>query len=178
MHTRFILVLASVALATGLAWAQQGAELSQHVFFKHFIGNWEAEGDLTGADGNIVKVKEEWTGTATTEGQLVMEGKRQINDTKQSFRWSITRNAATDSFRGELVTDGDEAGKLQFEVNVSEVNLTAELKAPLGASGSVTLVDSFPMEDKNTISSQVTLLGDGGETNLSGTITHKRVKGD
>lgn len=176
MHKHFLLALAWMVLTGGFSFAQQGADLSQHVYFKHLIGKWEGGGDLTGADGNPVKVTEEWTGKATPEGGFIIEGKRELNETKQTFKWTVTRNAATDNFTAVMVNDGDEAGALRFEVNVSEVNLTAEMKAPIGSNGSITLLDSFPTEDKKTLSSKVTLLGDSGETNLSGTITFKRVQ--
>ena len=176
MHMRFLLALGFLAVSSGLVFAQQSVDLSQHVFFKHIVGKWEAVGDLKAADGHVVKVKEEWTGKATSEGEFVIEGKRQIDESQQTFRWSITRNAAAGNFAGVLTMDGNAAEALQFEMNVSEVNLTADLKAPIGANGSLTLIESFAAEDKNSIKIEVTLVGDGGETNLAGTVIHKRVK--
>ena len=157
-------------------FAQQAPNFATHIFFKHLIGTWEAEGELKGQDGNLIKVKEEWTGKATAEGEFLMEGRRELNENKQTFRWSITHNPATDSYEAVLTTDGNEAGNLRFEGHVSEVNLTMEFKATVGAGGSITVLDSFTGNDKNSIESKITFLGDSGETTLSGTITHKRVK--
>ncbi len=176
MPARFAAATVILLLLCGVLPAQQPRDLSSHVFFKHLIGQWEAHGELKGQDNNNVKVKEEWTGKATPEGEFIIEGRRELNDNRQTFRWTITHNATTDSYEAVLTTDGNEAGNLRFEGHVSEVNLTIELKAAIGANGSVTVIDGFAADDKNTIESKIAFLGDNGETTLSGTITHKRVK--
>lgn len=170
-----IYTLGLLATTTMICSAQ--GKLAEHVFFKHLIGKWHAEGELTGENADTVKLTEDYESRATEEGGFSIEGHRVLNGDKQTFHWLITHNPSTDSYEAVLTTNGDEAGALRFEGHVSEVNLTIDLKAPLGANGSVTVTDAFVGDDKNTIESKVTFIGDAGNITLSGTIIHRRVKG-
>lgn len=173
MKTLLTALLGSALLS--LTAAAQ-SNLAEHVYFKHLTGQWHGEGKLQGENGNEVTFHSDWEGKVTPEGSFVMEGQRVINDEKQTFRWVITHNPVTDAYEALMTTNGDEAGALRFEAHVSDVTLTMDYRASIGTSGSVTLQDTFGSDDKTVLNSQVTMLGDAGNTTLSGTITHTKVK--
>jgi hypothetical protein len=154
------------------AWA----DLSTHAFFKHFIGTWKAAGELKGENDNLVTITEEWTGKADGENGFLIEGTRTLNSDTQPFKWTITHNAGTDMF--EAILSGPDASQtIRFEGNVSEVNLTLELKAVTGnGQSSITVLDSFKGEQKDVIESKVLFTGDAGQTTLEGTIKHEKQK--
>lgn len=152
------------------------ADLSTHPVFKHYIGTWKASGELKGEDGKITKITEEWTGKADGETGFLIEGTRTMNDDTQPFKWTITHNAGADSFDAVL-GGADGAQTLRFEGNASTVNLTLELKAVTGnGSSSITVLESFPTEEKDVIESKVTFTGEAGQTTLEGTIKHEKQK--
>jgi hypothetical protein len=167
IFTLLVLSMSSVASA---------ADLSKHVFFKHLIGKWTAEGELKGADNNVVKITEEWTGKADVDGSFFIEGSRTINGDTQPFKWSITHNPATDSYEAVLA-GAEDSQTLRFEGSLSEVDLTMTLKSITGSGESSIIVeDSFANEAKDTMQSKVKFSGDQGQTNLEGKIIHKREK--
>lgn len=152
------------------------ADLSTHAFFKHFIGTWKAAGELKGQDGNKITITEEWTGKVDGENSFLIEGTRTMNSDTQPFKWTITHNAGTDLF--EAVLTGAEASQtIRFEGNVSEVNMSLELKAVTGAGDSaITVTDTLQGEAKDVIESKVTFTGEAGQTTLEGTIKHEKQK--
>lgn len=154
------------------AWA----DLSTHVFFKHFIGTWKAAGELKGENDNLVTITEEWTGKVDGESSFLIEGTRTLNSDTQPFKWTITHNAGTDMFEA-ILSGADASQTIRFEGNVSEVNLTLELKAVTGnGQSSITVIDSFKGEQKDVIESKVLFTGDAGQTTLEGTIKHEKQK--
>ncbi len=166
-----LLALLCMLFATP-AWA----DLSTHVFFKHFIGTWKAAGELKGENGNIVTITEEWTGKADGDSGFLIEGTRVLNGNKEPFKWTITHQAGAGNFEAVL-TGVDAAQTIRFEGNVSEVDLTLELKSITGnGSSSITVLDRFQGEAKDTIESKVTFTGDAGQTTLEGTIKHEKQK--
>ncbi len=169
---RQMLLLGLILISTQLC----AEDLSQHVYFKHLVGKWQATGELKGKDGNVIKLSETWEGKATPDGRFTLEGKRELNDDKQSFVWTITRNPATQTFEVVHVTNGEEGNAIRFEGNVSEVNLTMELRVSTGTNGSITIVDTLKGDAKDEIESKVTFVGDDGEVSLEGTVTHKHAK--
>ena len=154
------------------AWA----DLSTHVFFKHFIGTWKAAGELKGENDNLVTITEEWTGKADGENGFLIEGTRTLNSDTQPFKWTITHNAGTDMFEA-ILSGADASQTIRFEGNVSEVNLTLELKAVTGnGQSSITVLDSFKGEQKDVIENKVLFTGDAGQTTLEGTSKHEKQK--
>lgn len=154
------------------AWA----DLSTHAFFKHFIGTWKAAGELKGENDNLVTITEEWTGKVDGENGFLIEGTRTLNSDTQPFKWTITHNAGTDMFEA-ILSGADASQTIRFEGNVSEVNLTLELKAVTGnGQSSITVLDSFKGEQKDVIESKVHFTGDAGQTTLEGTIKHEKQK--
>jgi hypothetical protein len=169
-----ICLLALALLASNAAVS--AADLANHVFFKHLVGKWKAEGELKGGDSNVVKITEEWTGKADADGSFYIEGSRTVNGDTQPFKWSITHNPAIDGY--EAVLSGAEGSQtLRFEGSLSEVDLTMTLKSITGSGeSSITVEDSFANETKDTLQSKIKFSGDQGQTNLEGTILHKREK--
>ena len=152
------------------------ADLSSHAFFKHFVGTWNAAGELKGENNNLVTITEEWTGKADGENSFLIEGTRTMNSDTQPFKWTITHNAGTDIFDA-ILTGADASQTIRFEGNASTVNLTLELKAVTGnGSSSITVQESFPTEAKDVIEAKVTFTGEAGQTTLEGTIKHEKQK--
>lgn len=165
-----------IVLLLGLVASAARADLSTHPVFKHYIGSWKAAGELTGENGQITKITEEWTGKVDGETGFLIEGTRTVNDDTQPFKWSITYNTGADSF--EAVLGGADGGQtIRFEGNASTVNLTLELKAVTGnGQSSITVNESFEGDAKEVILSKITFTGDAGQTTLEGTIKHEKQK--
>lgn len=154
--------------------AAQAEDLGKHVVFKNYLGKWTAEGDLKGTDNNTISVQEDWEGRSEGENTFVLEGKRTMNGETKPFKWTFALNPATGSCESVL-TGEDGAQQLRFEVNISEVNLTLELKALSGQNGAITVKEEFESEKHDVILSHVTFTNDQGETTLQGDIKHKKV---
>jgi len=149
-------------------------DLSKHVVFKHYLGKWIAAGELKGEDGSIVTVAEDWEGKAEGENTFVIEGTRTLNKDTQPFKWTFTLNPATGGCEAFLTgSDGGQA--LRFEVNISDVNLTLDMKALTGATAAIMVKEEFKDEKRDAIVSHVTFVNDEGKTTLDGDITHKKV---
>ncbi|MES2595663.1 MAG: hypothetical protein V4662_10030 [Verrucomicrobiota bacterium] len=169
--------LLSALFAASLLLTSQAsaADLNQHPFFKHLIGEWEAEGELKNENNEPVTVKESWTGRVDAEDTFSIEGSRTINGDTQKFTWTYTRSAATDNF--EAILTGGDGQPLRFESSLIEEPLTLTLKAITGnGSGNISVEDTFADEGKDTLTSKVTFTGDQGQTTLQGAITHKKKK--
>ena len=150
-----------------------GEDLANHVIFKHYLGKWSAEGELKGEDNKILMVKEDWEGKSDGENTFVIEGTRTINEDTQPFKWTFALNPTTGG--GEaLLTGGEGSQPLRFEVNLSEVNLTLDLKAQTGTNSAITVKESFKDDKHDVLESQVAFTNDEGKTTLEGTITHKK----
>ncbi|MBL9118235.1 MAG: hypothetical protein JNJ83_24735 [Verrucomicrobiaceae bacterium] len=163
------------ALLAVAACAAEVKDLSNHFLLKHYVGKWEASGTLKNQQGNDVEISEEWTGRVEGPGTFVLAGNRTFNGETQSFTWTLTHNPATDSFEAMLL--GQDGNQLRFEAQFSESEMTLELKAVTGnGNGSITVLDRLKGESKDEIESEVTFIGDGGETTLQGKILHKRLK--
>ncbi len=168
-------ILFSLLAALG-ALAEEKPNFATHPLFRHLIGEWKSAGTLTKPDGSEIKMVEEWTGRATTEGSFVMDGFRLIDSEKQEYTWTFTHNPATGLYEAahHMTSNGGETKR--FEVSVSEVELTMELRLVGDNLSSITVKDSFADKDMDTLNSEVTLTGSGGETTISGKLTHKRLK--
>ncbi len=150
-------------------------DLTQHAFFKHLIGEWKAEGKLTGENNAVVTITESWTGKVDAADSFSIEGTRTMNGDTQKFHWAMTHNTATDSY--EAVLTGSDGQTIRFEGSVSDMSLVMDLKAITGnGNGSIAVQDKLEGADKETMNSKVTFTGDQGQTTLEGTIIHKRVK--
>lgn len=169
------LILCSLAWAFASSRSVCALEFSENAFFKQLVGHWQAEGKLNGENNHLVTITETWTGKVDTAESFSIEGSRTMNGDTQTFSWAITHNVATDSF--EAVLTGGDGQTIRFEGSVSEVAQVMDLKSITGnGSSSISVQDSFKAEDKNTLHSEITFTGDQGQTTLSGTIIHQRVK--
>ena len=151
---------------------------SEHPFFKHFIGSWKSAGELKAADGNIIKITEEWICKISDEGELLIEGTREVGDSgPQKYRWTITHNPTTDLFEAVQSNPDDQQNAIRFEGNLTGDPPRLELKGQFGnGGGSVSVTDSFTGEGHDVFDTKVVLLKDNGDTNLEGTLKNERVK--
>lgn len=172
--TLFGLGLLTIVLVPGSLHAEN--HFSNHVFFKHLLGDWKAEGKLTGQDGNVIEVSEDWKGRVSDDGELVMEGSRKIGESTQTFQWTMTYDASTGLYAVTHHVNSGEGDKEQrFEISVSEAALTMELSTFLSNGNSkITIKDSFANDVWDTLNSEVTFVNDQGATTLSGVIVHKK----
>lgn len=167
------------AAATPDLTADGKPKLSEHAFFKHLIGEWKAEGELKStSDGNTIKIKQEWAGKTSDEGELIIEGTRIVNDGEvQKYRWTITHNPTTDLFEAVQLNPDDAANAIRFEGTVTGTPPALELRAQFGnGGGSLTITDTFTGEGHDLLETKVVALNDAGGINLEGVIKNKRVK--
>jgi len=170
-------LLALLCLGAGIARAEDKFDFKTHFFLKHLIGEWTTEGELKGADGNIVKIKEEWKAEVLGENTFTIEGKREINDNSQNYKWTITHNPATGLFEAAHRASDDNGDTQRFEISFSEAEMKMEMTAFLGGGNSkVVLVDTFPEKGRDTFESKVTLTDESGAVTLSGPLKNTRVK--
>lgn len=164
-----------LAFALAFPLLVSAEDLGQHPVFKHYLGHWTAEGELKGKDNNTVAIQEDWQGKSQGENTFVLEGKRTMNGDTQPFKWTFALNPATGSCEAVL-TGEDTSQALRFEVNVSDVTMTLELKALSGQNGAIDVKEEFADEKRDEIISHVTFTNDQGETTLQGDIRHKKVR--
>jgi len=167
--------LLSALLATSLLLSPQARalDMNQHPFFKHLIGEWEAEGELKTENNDLVTVKESWTGRVDAENTFSIDGTRTVNGETKKFTWTYTHSAATDNY--EAILTSEDGQPLRFESSLTEEPLALTLKAITGSgSANISVKDEFANEAKDTLTSKVIFTGDQGQTTLDGTITHKR----
>ena len=149
-------------------------DLAQHVVFKHFLGKWTAEGELKGEDNTVLTVKEDWQGKGEGDNTFVLEGMRTLNNDTQAFKWTFALNPATGTCEANL-TGGDGSQPLRFEVNISDVNLTLDMKAQTGQTSAITVKEEFTDEKHEALVSHVVFTNDEGKTTLEGDVKHKKV---
>jgi hypothetical protein len=156
------------------AAAEANKDIAKNPVIKHFMGEWEAKGDLTGQDGNVITIKEEWKGAAVSENTFTIEGKREINGEESVYKWTITHNPDTGVYEAmHTINNGDTQ---RFEGTLSEAALTVEWVAQLDGGSTIKLVESFTNEAKDAFDTEVTFTNGKGETTLSGKIANKKVK--
>ena len=157
--------------------AEEKFDFKTHFFLKHMLGEWTTTGELKGTDGNVIKLKEEWKATVEGDTTMVIEGKRELNDNSQNYKWTITRNPSTGLFEAAHRASDESPDTQRFEINFSEADMSMEWTGFLGSDNSkVTLVDKFKGTDRDTIEVQVTFMDNSGMTTLSGTLKSERVK--
>ncbi len=170
-------LLALLGLVVGVAGADDKFDFKSHFFFKHLIGEWTTEGVLKGADGDVIKLKEEWKAELLGEDTFVIEGKRSLNDSSENYKWTITRNPTTGLFEAAHRASDNNPDTQRFEINFSEAEMKMEWSGFLGSGNAkAILVDTFPDKDRDTFEGKVTLTDDSGATTLSGTLKSTRVK--
>ncbi len=169
-----LITLACLAAATAATAQEAVKDFSQHPFLKHLIGEWTSEGQLTGQDGNVITIKEEWKGSVLAEGTFLIEGKREINGEKSDYKWTITYNASGTYEAKHEMSNGSDAQR--FEGSISDVTNTMELSVQGDGGSTIKLVDTFVGEGHDTLETEVSFTDGKGQTTLSGKIVNKRVK--
>lgn len=169
------ILLACLILATAAAFSADGdKDIAKNPIIKHFVGEWEAKGELTAQDGNVITIKEEWKGAVVSANTFAIEGKRVINSEESVYKWTITQNPDTGVYEAMHVINNGETQR--FEGNFSEPNFSVEWVAQLDGGSTIKLVESFTGEAKDAFDTEVTFTNGKGETTLSGKITNKKVK--
>lgn len=166
--------LSCLVLLLSFTLNAQADDLAQHVVFKHYLGKWTAEGELKGENNNLVTIKEDWQGRSDGENTFVLEGTRTVNTDTQAFKWTFALNPSAGTCEANL-TGSDGSQPLRFEVNISDVNLTLEMKAQTGQTSAITVKEEFTDEKHESMVSHVTFTNDEGNTTLEGDIKHKKV---
>jgi hypothetical protein len=168
-------LFACILLATTAAFSADGdKDIAKNPVIKHFVGEWEAKGELTGQDGNVITIKEEWKGVVVSANTFAIEGKRVINNEESVYKWTITQNPDTGVYEAMHVINSGEAQR--FEGNFSEPNFTVEWVAQLDGGSTIKLVESFTNEARDAFDTEVTFTNGKGETTLSGKVSNKKVK--
>jgi hypothetical protein len=179
MTRRFWCALVGFVLPVAGLPAQEGGQFwEKHAFFKHLTGAWKSSGELVSKE-KTQAVTEEWEGKASSDTEFQIKGTRTFDGEMQKFRWSFTRNAATDTLEAIMVTNDDEAGRLRFEISYSEVENVMELTAPMGNGASKLLLKARFEDDKpahEKLVFDLIITGDDGEENLKGKVSHEKVK--
>lgn len=150
------------------------SDIAKNPILKHLVGEWEAKGELTGQDGNVITIKEEWKGTVVSANTFTIEGKRTINSEESVYKWTITQNPGTGVYEAMHSINNGETQR--FEGSFSEPNLSVEWVAQLDGGSTIKLVETFTGEAKDAFDTEVTFTNGKGETTLSGKIENKKVK--
>jgi hypothetical protein len=158
--------------APAAAAADKG--IAKNPMIKNLVGEWEAKGELTGPDGTVYTITEQWTGAVVSENTLAIEGKREINGGQSDFKWTIILNSDTGVYEATHVIDNNQTQR--FEGSFSEETHTMELTSPLDGGGTMKLVRAFTSEDYNTFDTEVTFTNEKGEVYIHGKLVSKRVK--
>jgi hypothetical protein len=156
------------------AAAESDKDIAKNPIIKHLVGEWEAKGELTGQDGNVIAIKEEWKGSVVSTNTFSIEGKRVINSEESVYKWTITQNPDTGVYEAMHVINNGETQR--FEGNFSEPSLSVEWIAQLDGGSTIKLVESFTGGAKDAFDTDVTFTNGKGETTLSGKIANKKVK--
>lgn len=161
-----------VAILFGIG-LQVGAETFKNdPVLSKLVGNWTAEGELTGADGEKISITETWTGKIDDSGSLVMTGTRMMNEEEQEFSWTFSFNSTSEIFECEYSHTGMEE-PLRFDVTISVTERTTTLKAPFGDGGSLSVLNTIA-EDGKSMEGDVTIFDAQGQKQIHGTVKHKK----
>lgn len=161
----------------GGALAEDKFDFKTHFFLKHLLGEWTTEGELKGKEGNVVRIKEDWKAEALGENTFAIEGKREINENSQTFKWTITHNPGTNLFEATHHSGDDNPDTQRFEIQFSEAEMKMEMTALLGGGDSkVVIVDTFRGKERDSFEGRVTLTDESGAVTLSGTLKSMRIK--
>lgn len=162
--------------ADGDAPAAGAAEkgIAKNPMIRNMVGQWEAKGELTGPDGTMYTITEQWTGAVVSENTLAIEGKREINGGQTDFKWTIILHADTGVYEATHVIDNKDTQR--FEGSFSEATNTMELTSPLDGGGTMKLVRAFTSEDYNAFDTEVTFTNEKGEVYIRGKLVSKKVK--
>jgi len=160
------------ALMTGVP-AARANPFSESPLFKKLVGEWEGRGEGTDAADKVSKIIETWSGKWESESAFVMSGIRNWGDDQpHNFQWRFLYNPATELIECEMTMSTLET-TMRFEVQTDEAAGTITLKAPLGDSGELTVVNRI-VDGK--ILGEFKLVGDDGKVSLSGSVEHRRPK--
>jgi hypothetical protein len=160
-------------LGVGLAGEK---ELPGKAMFEEMVGEWKSEGSLKSpVSAEVVNITEKWSGKFTADGKgFIIEGERDWNGERQTFKWVYSYNAATDLV-GATYTASNLDKDMAMEVSVNEVEGFILLRASIGDEGAEVQIEKRFKEGKLT-SSKVTLFGGNGQTSMEGETKHKREK--
>jgi hypothetical protein len=169
------LVMMVAMLLAGAASAQQKIEFKDHPFFKRLIGEWKSEGERKYADGNLVKVTEEWKTEMSGENAVTMEGTRDRAGQITHYKWTFTIPDAG-LIVAEYQRDIGNATTQRYEVQAAEDGSRIEMTALGDNSSKSTITHAFKEGDSDTLESTMTRTDANGATLYSGTAVAKKKK--
>jgi len=161
-------LLVCLAVGVGSLDAQQPA---QHPLLKKMIGTWQATGELNiSEDGSVIALSEQWTGVANTEGHLVAEGTRKLNEDEQTFRWVYFFNSSTELYEATY-SDSKAEDEKSWQISINEADNLIEMQTSLG--GGTTLSSKTTISEDRLVA-EIKIVDQSGTVTASGTITHVR----
>lgn len=152
-----------------LVFTQAHGSLADRTFFEAISGSWVGDGSLTNADGDLIPIHEEWTGSVLEDGSFEMKGDRNWGDDLQEFRWHFIENPVLELIECEYWHTGMDS-PLRFEVSLTESEV--ELKAPFGDPGGELKITNVLSEQG--MDGSVSATQSSGVEVLSGTVIHQR----
>lgn len=145
-------------------------ELSEEPFFQKLAGRWVGDGDVSGSEGEIIEIHEEWEGKVNEDGTFTMEGVRDSpQDEQREFRWTFLFNVATEGYEAEYWHTGMEQ-EIRLETVLAEESATC--KASLGGDGAEARV-TYLLEDGKLVG-KVRITDAQGQVTLSADVVHER----
>jgi hypothetical protein len=171
----FRCLLGILLFLTGTASAQQKIEFKDHPFFKRLIGEWSSEGERKYADGNLVKITEEWKTELSGENAITMEGTRDRAGQITHYKWTFTVPDAG-IIVAEYQRDIGNAATQRYEVQAAEDGSRIEMTALGDNSSKSTITHAFKEGDPDTLESTMTRTNANGATLYSGTAVAKKKK--
>ncbi len=169
------LVLGAVIFCALTASAQDKFDFRTHPYFKHLIGEWKLEAEVTRANGD----REKFTQLSKTEvaeaNVLTTEGAYEGRDLSVRFKWMFT-HTASGKLEAVLQPDLDKPDLQRFEVKVSEDCLSLEITRALKNQQKMTVVDAFKDGDYDLRELTRTITDSEGAVLSTTTALSKRVK--
>jgi hypothetical protein len=126
-----IRLLAVLCLSAGFASAQESFDFASHPFFKHLLGDWTTEGDVTFSDGHVVHSFQQWKAELPSPDVCRITGTHEWAGHTIHYQWTI-RRMDSGNFEQILQPDLANPDTQRFEARVLDdatgVEMTAETK--------------------------------------------------
>ncbi len=148
----------------------QAIDFDKHPWFSRVVGEWNGEGEMTTAQGEVSKLTEKWEGKVDDGGSFSVKGTREWNNETFEFRWVYHYNPTTELFEVDYWQTGMEDEDLKFEASVTDDQV--QMKAAFGDSGGELKVVNIFVD--GNIEGKVEILDSQGQVQLSGEVIHSK----